>query len=420
MDSRHGRRFFVNEVSEVATIPSPRRPAVLFFSHAAFGYGHVSRCRKIARQLIEAFPFDAYVVSSSPEFAPAEGHEAIHEVLFPNARIGSPDFLPERLPIPDRASPLAHVPVDQLSAHRGRLLLALATRIEPHAVLLEGFPFVRPTQAVEECGPTLAHLSQHSPRTLRCAGFNGVATSLYMSEHASLVERALREQINRLFVYVDPAERTDLLERSPWLQTIEAKIQVTGHVVGAAPDKADAPPQILATFGSGIDAFRKIVLVVKAFLEFAASQPGFSLDLVTGGQLPDRGYREIARLIDGRGDVRLSRVVPALARRLNHYRLVVAMGGYNACTELYQASTRGLVLPRFSPDFTEQMEQARKFQAAGAIERIVDADATSPAALAEIMARTLAAPPSPRLPIDIGGAETAARSLAAGKHAPAA
>jgi predicted glycosyltransferase len=418
MDSRHGHRFSVNEVSEVARIPAPRRPAVLFFSHAAFGYGHVSRCRKIARQLVEAFPFDAYVVSSSPEFTPAEGHEAIHEVLLPNVRIGSPDFLPERLPIPDRASPLPHVPVDQLSSHRGRLLLALATRLEPHAVLLEGFPVIRPPQAVEECGPTLAYLSQHSPRTLRCAGFNGVATSLYMEEHASLVEWSLREQLDRLFVYVDPAERTDLLERSPWLRTIEAKVQVTGYVVGAAPDKADALPQILATFGSGIDAFRKIVLVVEAFLEFAAVQPGgWSLDLVTGGQLPDRGHREIARLIDGRSDVRLSRVVPGLARQLNHYRLVISMGGYNACTELYQASTRGLVLPRFAPDFGEQMEQARKFQRVGAIECIVDAETTSPAGLAEIMTRTLAGPPSRRLPIDVGGAEAAARILAAGPDA---
>ena len=98
------------------------------------------------------------------------------------------------------------------------------------------------------------------------------------------------------------------------------------------------PFEILATFGSGVDAFRKIVLVVGAFFAFAAAQPGFSLHLVTGGQLPDRGYREVVRLVDGRDDVRLSRVVPGLARRLNHYQLVISMGGYNACTELYQAS----------------------------------------------------------------------------------
>jgi predicted glycosyltransferase len=412
MDSRHIRRFSVDELSEVAMIPPPRRRAVLLFGHAGFAYGHVSRCRKIAQRLVEQFPLDAYVVSSCPEYEPEEEHEAIHEVLLPPFRIGSPDSLPERLPIPNRASSLAHVPVDQLSAHRGRLLLALATHIEPHAVLLEGFPFIRPLQAVEECGPTLAYLSQHSPRTLRCAGFNGVATSLWMGEHASLVERTLREQLDRLFVYVDPAERTGLLERSPWLQTIAAKVHVTGYVVGAPPEKADAPLQILATFGSGVDAFRKIVLVVEAFFAFVASEPGFSLHLVTGGQLTDRGYREIARLVDGRADVRLSRVVPGLARRLNHYRLVISMGGYNACTELYQASTRGLVLPRFAPDFGEQMEQARKFQKAGAIEHLVDAEATSPGSLAALMTRTLTMPPSPRLPIDIGGAEAAARSLA--------
>jgi len=415
MDNGHVPRFSVNEVSDVAMIPPPRRRAVLLFGHAGFAYGHISRCRKIARRLVEQFPLDAYVVSSCEEYEPAEQHEAVHEVLLPPFRIGSPDFLPERLPLPDRASSLAHVPADQLSAHRGRLLLALATHVEPHAVLLEGFPFVRPLQAVEECGPTLAYLSQRSPQTLRCAGFNGVATSLWMGEHASLVERALRE-LDRLFVYVDPVERSGLLERSPWLRQIEARVHVTGYVVGAPPDKADAPPQILAMFGSGVDAFRKIVLVAEAFFEFSVGHPGFALHIVTGGQLPERGYREILRLIEGRGDViRLSRVLPGLARRLNHYRLVISMGGYNACTELYQASTRGIVLPRVAPDFGEQMEQARKFQQVGAIECIVDAEAASPGSLAEVMTRTLARPPSRRLPIDIGGAEVAAGSLARGK-----
>jgi predicted glycosyltransferase len=233
-----------------------------------------------------------------------------------------------------------------------------------------------------------------------------------MGEHAALVGRALREQIDRLFIYVDPAERAALLTRSPWLLDIEAKVRLTGYVVGAAPDEADAPAQILATFGSGVDAFRKIVLVLEAFFAFAAARPGFSLHLVTGGQLPDLGYHEVLRLVGGRDDVRVSRVVPGLARRLNHYQLVISMGGYNACTEIYQASTRGLVLPRFAPDFGEQMEQAQKFQKAGAIERIVDAEATSPRVLAEVMSRTLAAPPSPRLPIDLGGAEMAASILA--------
>ena len=207
----------MNDVSEVAAVPLPRQRAVLFFGHAGFAYGHISRCHKIAQRLVEEFPFDAYIVSSCPEYGPEEPHEAIHEVLIPAFRIGSPDFLPDRLPLPDRVSTLPHIPTSQFSAHRGRLLLALAARIRPHAVLFEGFPFVRPLQAVEECGPTLAYLSESLPETLRCAGFNGISTSLWADEHASLVERMLRERVDRLFVYVDPAERTGLLEGAPWL-----------------------------------------------------------------------------------------------------------------------------------------------------------------------------------------------------------
>ena len=57
------------------------------------------------------------------------------------------------------------------------------------------------------------------------------------------------------------------------------------------------------------------------------------------------------------------------------------------------------------------MEQARKFHKAGAVDRIVDAEAASPVMLAEAIAETLAAPPSSRSPLDMGGAEATARSL---------
>jgi predicted glycosyltransferase len=106
------------------------------------------------------------------------------------------------------------------------------------------------------------------------------------------------------------------------------------------------------------------------------------------------------------------RFAPGLARRLNEYRLVMSMAGYNACTELYQASTRSIVLPRISPGFLEQLDQARKFQAFGAIDHIVDADSTSASSLADQMERALATPPSPRRPLDLGGAEATARTIA--------
>ena len=152
--------------------------------------------------------------------------------------------------------------------------------------------------------------------------------------------------------------------------------------------------------------------MVEAFFEFSVSQPGFSLHVVTGGQLPDKGYREVVRRVAGRADVRLSRVVPGLARRLNHYRLVISMGGYNACTELYQASTR---------EHRPPAVRARLRRANGAGSEVpqgrggrLDHGRRGELAwlLAEVMARALAAPPSPRLPVDVGGADATAKSLA--------
>ena len=86
------------------------------------------------------------------------------------------------------------------------------------------------------------------------------------------------------------------------------------------------------------------------------------------------------------------------------------MGGYNACVELYQSQTCSIVLPRVAPR-TEQMELARKFHAYGGIDHVVDSRATSPETFAQLMDRTLRAPPSCRQPLDLGGARATAELL---------
>jgi predicted glycosyltransferase len=384
---------------------------VLFFGHAGFAYGHVARGRKLARHLVRTRPLDAYVVSSCPEYEPTEVSEAVHEVLLPSFRLASPDVVPDGLPLPARASSLPDVPADALSAHRGRLLLALVAHLRPRAVLLEGVPFVRPDQATTECGPALAFLRAESPATLRCAGFNGVSTGLWAAEHAALIDRLLGE-LDHLFVYVDPAERDELFARCPALVPLASRTRLVGYVVGDAPERAVAEPRVLATFGGGVDAFRRIMLVGEAFEVFAGRRPGWTLDVVTGGQLPDQAYGQVVERFGAVPGICVRRLVPGLSRWLNRYRLVVSMSGYNTCTELCQASTRSIVLPRIGPRFLEQLEQAQKFQRAGVVDRIVDAGDTTPARLAEVMEETLATPPSARRALDTGGAEATARWLA--------
>ena len=394
MDSRHGLRFSVNEVSDVAMIPPPRRRAVLLFGHAGFAYGHVSRCRKIARRLVESS-------RSTPTSCRHARNTSRRKTTRRSTRCCS--RLSGSVPPPSSRSasrsriaparwPRSHGPA--LRA-RGRLLHALAIRLGPHAVLLEGFPFVRPLQALEECGPTLAYLRQRSPQTLRCAGFNGVATSLWMGEHASLVERVLREQVDRL--RLRGSRRTDGSVRAvPWLQPIEAKVRLTGYVVGASPDKADlgsrsSPRSVAAWTRSGRSPRRGRILRVRGRRAGLLPSPGHRRSAarsgVPGGRQAGRrtgrhpaepgGARARAPTeplpaghLDGRLQ-RLHRALPGVDSR--------ALSSHDSLPTSANRWSR----PRSSTGGGHRADRGRRGDLAGDARRV--------------MAQTLAAPPSPGL-----------------------
>jgi predicted glycosyltransferase len=233
-----------------------------------------------------------------------------------------------------------------------------------------------------------------------------------------------------VFVYVDERERDDCLRTLPFLRPIEAKLRFVGYVGSRRPgpratgraEPTAARWRILATFGSGINAGARARLGCEAFVILAAARPGGSLDVVTGGQLPEPVYRQLVERFAAVDAIRFTRFVPSLAARLDGYDLVLAMGGYNACVELYESSARGIVFPRNSPLDHEQGVQALKFKEYGGVDHVVDLGTTTPAALARLMQESLDSPPTPRTPIDVGGAartvDILLEELARRSHAP--
>ena len=90
--------------------------------------------------------------------------------------------------------------------------------------------------------------------------------------------------------------------------------------------RASDRSRLLATFGSGLDAYRLIRLVCDAFRLLAATRSDVTLDVVTGASLPDRAFEELVATYDSRR-LRVIRLVPALATHLPGYDLVVSMVG---------------------------------------------------------------------------------------------
>ena len=349
-------------------------------------------------------------------YATDEPGPSVQEIDLPGARPVASLERPDDLPRPDDLEgPIPGMGLAELSALKSRLLLGLVRHLRPQAIVVDHFPFSREPERAGECEAALAYLRNTTPETLRCGGYRGIH-AMASGSAIELCQRRLERHIDLLLVYVDPRERDAFFDAHAFLRPFEAKVRFVGYVaprLDRVDRRASGRSRLLATFGSGLDAYRLIRLVCDAFRLLAATRSDVTLDIVTGASLPDRAFEELVATYDSRR-LRIIRLVPALATHLPGYDLVVSMAGYNTCVELYGARTRSIVLPRIPSDRpAEQVEQARKFQGYGAIDQIVDSRTTSPQALAELMAAVLTGSPTARTPLDCAGASATAELLQA-------
>ncbi|MBI4573305.1 MAG: hypothetical protein HY713_08505 [candidate division NC10 bacterium] len=394
----------LREVEDVAGIPRPDRPAFLLASSARFGYGHVARSLKVAGALVRRAPVIAYVVSPLPSFE-SDGHDPHVQ------RIGLPPFAlastaaPRRWPIVDVVSTLPGRSASELTLHHARLLAALVNRLKPVGVVLDHFPFFLEEAFYDRA---LAALHEVSPRALVCAGFRGVASRTYDRAELARLQALLDRHADLVLVYTDPDEARRVFRRHPFLAPFRSRMRFVGYVCPARSRARRRRGRVLATFGSGVDAATTIDLVCEAYAIFRRRHPRHTLEVVTGGRLTDSLFAKLVHQHGGERGIRIVRFVPGLGRRMGRYALVVAMGGYNTLTELYQSGTRSIVLPRAYPGNDEQGVLARRFRTLGAVDHVVAAARCRPSHLARLMDETLARPPATRRPLDTRGAEQAA------------
>ena len=408
-------RHQVTGLPDVFRVPLPARPSVFFVVFTSFGYGHLTRSHRVARELVARAPVDAHVIGCQPSFTVGDGAAAVHEIDLPAPIVVEKEALGD-LPAPPELRGLTPaMSMPELSAHKSQLLLGLARRLRPRAIVIDSFPFAQtPGRDAAECAETLAYLGAHSPGTLRCAGFRGVESLTRDAIQGTTCRRLIERHLDLLFIYMDPREREGFFAAHPFLRPIAAKTRFVGYVAPPSrrrPARPSRGTRLLATFGAGVDSSGKIRLVCDAFLSLAAVRPDLTLDVVTGARLGEAHYRALVADYGDRAGLRITAFAPGLATRLDEYDLVVGMGGYNTCVELYSSGTRSIVMPRVSPTNQEQWHEALKFQAYGGIDRVVDSSATSPNALGRLIADTLAAPPATRVPLDTGGGAATAEIL---------
>ncbi len=382
-----------------------RRRVLIYVQHL-LGIGHLQRSAILARACATA-GLDVTLVSGGTPV--------------PDLPLGDARFV--QLPATVATDPSFKVlidadgrPVDDAwKARRRDLLLGLWRTFQPHALVIELYPFGRRLMRFELL-PLLEAAKAAAQRPVIVSSARDVLQD--NEDNAARLQKML-EAFERYFdwalVHGDPAfipfERT-----FPHAPRIAKHIAYTGYVVDDRPTDDtngagdDGTGEVLVSAGGG--AFGGAVLET-ALRTRARTALADRLWRVRAGVSPTAARIEALQAIaagSGAGRVIVEPNRPDFRRRLRHCALSISQAGYNTLLETLQANARAVMIPYVGRKETEQTLRARLLAERGAID-IVDESALSVDALAAAVDRAIKRPRADRVSIDMDGAARSAALL---------
>jgi len=387
--------------------PPARRRVLLYVQHL-LGIGHLQRTAIVARACAEA-GLDTLLLSGGTPV--------------PDLPLGGARF--EQLPPCVATDPSFKVlmdaagrPVDDAwKARRRERLLGLWRAFNPHALVIELYPFGRRLMRFELV-PLLEAAQAAMPRPLIVSSARDVLQD--NEDNAPRLQKMLQafeRYFDRALVHGDPAfipfERT-----FPHAARISARIVYTGYVVDrplAAEDAGDAQGEgrgeVLVSAGGGSFGGSLLETAIRAR---ASTTLADRLWRVRAGVDPaPQRIAELRRLAQrsGSGPVIVEPNRPDFRNRLRGCALSISQAGYNTLLETLQANARAVMVPYVGRKETEQTLRARLLAERGAID-IVEEAALAPDSLAAAIDHAARRARGPRVAIDMNGAQRSAALLA--------
>lgn len=371
---------------------------VLFHVQHLLGIGHDRRAALIARGLADAGAAVTVLRGGHP--VPGIDYGPAAEIVqLPPARAADGTF---KTLLDEHGRPID----DEWRARRRAAVTAAFERVRPDALLVESFPFGRRAFRFELL--PLLEAAKAAGAVTACSVRDILVTKdkpERLEETVSVVERLF----DHVLVHGDPA-LIPFEATFPAAARIADRIRYTGYV--AAPQggdgaTADGAGEVIVSVGGGAVGLP----LLRAALAVRASTPA-GLDapwrLLAGPDVPEEAFRALAAEAPPGTVVERARPdFPALLRRC---RLSVSQAGYNTVLDVLQAGCRAVLVPFAVGGETEQATRARLLEQRGRLAVVEEATLT-PQTLAEGVARALALPPPPAVPLRLDGAAVTARRL---------
>lgn len=399
---------------DVASLGELAKGGALLVAFSKFGLGHVARCSKIAHCVCRT-GLPSVVVSSQPEYFHSWPSRDLQCVSLPGYMYDSSEP-PSGIPCRSLGSTVFGMSSEETLYVRRKLLVELARVLQPRVVYVDAYPF-HPDKSEEECGDLFRFLRRALPGTLRLSGFRGEMSRT----HPPAVERRIiqltERDIHRLFVFVDPSERSAIEARYRFLRRLCGRVSYAGYVLPSlAADLENEPrkPGLwIATVGGGVDGYERLCY----FCETAKALRGLGrkgkLLVATGRRLPATLAKRLRSRFEEDDQIEFHEVLPDYLRLLRQAELIFCMCGYNTCTELLLSRARVVCCPRKTSDNEEQWLRARKFKDYGVIDIVREAEAFEPRQVARDVSALLGADRPLAVDVKRSGGEAIARFVAA-------
>lgn len=375
------------------------RPTLLFYCQHAVGMGHLVRSLALASALTERF-----------------------EVVFLSG-----GRFPRGMPLPSgvqvrQLPPLALGPDNRLiscdrrrTAERAQLvrrdrILAVYDELQPHAIVIELFPFGR-----KKFAPELIPLLE---RTRRAGGRKPlVVCSLRdilvgragdQSKHDERAVALANAYFDLVLVHSDSrvARLDDTFQPGTPLQV---PVEYTGFVLGETPCaevQSSRRRKIVVSAGGGLVGEP----LFRAAVHAQQLTNGNHMEIVAGPFLPDNAWQALrAEAAHVRG-LRVRRFVPNLRNVMQLAAASVSQCGYNTALDILATGVPSLVVPYADGNEDEQTRRARRLEALGAVRVLPAAELDGPTLAGELRALQ-EFKPAP-LAVDLHGARTSTDLIA--------
>lgn len=369
---------------------------MLFWVQHLLGSGHLKRAATLARALV-GHGLEVTLVSGGPP-APWLVPQGVRLIQLP--AVQARDLAFSAL-VDEADRPLD----DALRAARRARLLGALEEVAPQMVITEMFPFGR-RGFLFELLPLLEAVAVRRPRPWVVASVRDILVTKPAPERYAWMRDLALGHYDRVLVHTDPAlVPFDLT--FPYAAALGARLLSTGYLVEAGPP-AGQGAEVLVSAGGGRVGGRLLATALEARpLSRLGRRPW---RLIAGGASAAGPLDALAGVLPKGVVVEQQRddFQALLAKSL----LSVSQAGYNTVVEGLSLGKRMVLVPFETATETEQAIRARRLRDRGLAEVVWESELT-PSTLARAIDQAAGRPAAGGLPLDLDGAATSARLIAA-------